>query len=82
MLSKIEAFVLGGNTAHDLVALSKEVGYLVMTISPAFYHRTLKVFRFDQVLVTYEQDLTDEGAVIEYPLPIIGFDSKKLPSGL
>ena len=82
MLSEIEKFVLGGNTAHDLISLSKEESYWIITVSPAYDHNTLKRFIFRQVLENYEQDLTDEGEVIEYPLPIIGFDSKRLSSGL
>lgn len=82
MLSEIEEFTFGGNTAHDLVELLKINDQWLISISPCYDHKIVKKYLFHNVQEKYEEDLTDDGEVVEYPLPIIGFDSKQLPSGM
>ncbi|WP_444915884.1 hypothetical protein [Microbulbifer sp. TRSA007] len=81
MLSEIEQIVLGGDVAHDLLSLEKNSKTWIITISPAYNHKERKSFKFANVQERYEQDLTNEEDLLEYPLPIIGFDSKRLPRG-
>jgi len=82
MLSQIEEFILGGNVAHDLISLNKSGDFWLITVSPTYDRNVKKSFKFQNVQEKYEQDLTDEGEGLEYPLPIVGFDSKPLSNGL
>ena len=82
MLTKIEEFIFGGNVAHDLIEVFKDSNQWLITVSPVSDHSIKKKFCFLGVQENYEQHLTDDGGEIEYPLPIIGFDSKLLPNGL
>lgn len=82
MPSKIEKFAFGGNIIHNLTSLEKQNDAWLITVSPAHDDSTPKSFRFQQAQEKYEQDLTENGESIAFPLSIIGFDSKPLPSGL
>jgi len=81
MLSVIEKFVLGGNDAHDLIGIEKGSSQWIIQVSPCYNTNIKKKFVFNDVALKYEEYLLDEDEVLEFPIPIIGFDSFPLPNG-
>jgi len=80
VLSEVEEFILGGDVAHNLVSLEKSNECWIIIVSPVHDETVKKKYKFENASEEYEQDLTDEGEELEFPLPIIGFDSTLLPN--
>lgn len=81
MLTDIENFVLGGDVAHNLHALEKHEREWTITIAPTGENMPFKIFIFTNADQEYEQLLLEENEVLEYPLPIIGFESRPENNG-
>jgi len=81
MLSDIENFLFGDNVAHDLHSLEKKGMTWVITIAPTGEKTHYRAFVFTNVAQEYEQLLLEEDEVLEYPLPIIGFESRPKENG-
>lgn len=77
MLTEIEQFLFGNNTAHDLVKLTKNGNEWKLVITPCTNYSSKKTFIFTDVTEQYEQLLLDQYETLDYPLPIIGFESNK-----
>ena len=84
MLTDIEKFVLGENVAHDLRSLQKIEKDWIITIAPCTEcteGTSSKTFIFANVEEEYEQLLLDDGEELEFPLAIVGFESKPAIAG-
>jgi len=75
MLTEIEEFVLGDNVAHDLIALEKDGNEWKIEVESCDSSHERKAFVFPEASEEYEQLLLEEDEALEFPLPIIGFES-------
>ena len=78
MLTEIETFIFGKNIAHDLIELVKMSDHWIISVSSIDEPENVKRYSFYHVQDEYEEIHAGEVEEIEFPLPIIGFDSKEL----
>jgi hypothetical protein len=75
MLTEIEEFILGGNVAHSLISLEKNGNEWKIEVESCSSIHERKSFLFTKVSEEYEQILLERDQELEFPLPIIGFES-------
>jgi len=75
-LSSIEEFLFEANLAHDLVSLIKEQDSLIMNLEDCSSYRSKKSFVFANPAIEYEELVLVKGEELEYPLPLIGANSR------
>ena len=76
MLTEIENYLFEGDIAHDIYEIKKNKNQWVITIASTVNPNTMKIFIFKNVEEKYEE-LLEKEEILEYPLPIIGFESIK-----
>lgn len=74
-LTELEAFLLGGNHAHDLTQFVREGSEWKMTLQACSDDHSQKVFVFPGAVLEYEEVMLEAGEVLAYPLPLIGADA-------